>query len=85
MPAMTAMADLKDGKSGLNEDAILDAFDKMREYVDHEGKRFKDEMFKLNLQVDAKMRDKIDKRDLEEIESKVKRLSLFYRENYGNS
>ncbi len=78
IPAMSSMVDeLKDGKNGngsINEEAILDAFEKMREYVDQEGRRFKDEMFKLNLQVDAKMRDKIDKRDLEEIESKRQRI-----------
>jgi len=70
IPSVTAFSTV-DGKRSLDEDAILDAFEKLREFIAYESKKNKDDLIKVNLQVDGKVREKIDKKDLEEIESKI--------------
>jgi len=73
IPSVTAFSTV-DGKRSLDEDAILDAFEKLREFIAYESKKNKDDLIKVNLQVDGKVREKIDKKDLEEIESKIFRV-----------
>lgn len=57
-------------KGKMDEDFIVEALEKMRDYIAQENKRMKDEMFKLRLEFETKVREKLDKKDLEDIESK---------------
>jgi hypothetical protein len=41
----------------------------MRDFIAMENKRIKDEMFKFHLEFESKVREKIDKKELEDIES----------------
>ena len=54
----------------MDEDFIIDAFEKMRDYIAQENKKMKDELFKQHMEFETKVREKIDKKELEEIESK---------------
>ena len=61
----------KAGKaSGLDPELILDALEKMRDYIAAENKKMREEFFKLTMEFEGKVREKIDKRDLDDIESK---------------
>lgn len=71
-------------KGKMDEDFVIEALEKMRDYIASENKRINDQFFKFHLDFESKIREKIDKKELEEIESKFERLSLiFYRENDG--
>lgn len=56
-------------KKKLDEEFILDAFEKMRDYIAQEMKKIRDEMFKQHYEFETRVREKIDKKELEEIES----------------
>ena len=57
--------------AGLDPELILDALEKMRDYIAAENKKMREEFFKLTMEFESKVREKIDKKDLEDIESKV--------------
>jgi hypothetical protein len=57
------------GGKGFDADLVVDALEKMRDYIAVEHKKMRDEFFKLHLDFEAKIREKIDKKDIEEIES----------------
>ena len=62
----------KGGKTGgLDPELILDALEKMRDYIAAENKKMREEFFKLTIEFESKVREKLDKKDLEEIESKI--------------
>lgn len=42
----------------------------MRDFAISEIKKIKDELFKFHIEFESKVREKIDKKDLEDIESK---------------
>ena len=48
IPTVTAFNTV-DGKKSLDEDAILDAFEKLREFIAYESKRHKEDLVKINL------------------------------------
>lgn len=56
-------------KNKFDEEIILDALEKMRDYISSEGKKGKDELFKFHIEFEAKVREKLDKKELEDIES----------------
>ena len=58
-------------KFGMDEDLLLDAIDKMKDIMAAEIKRIEDRLFKMNMDFESKVRAKIDKHDLEEIESMI--------------
>jgi hypothetical protein len=55
----------------MDEDFIIEALEKMRDYIAQENKRYKDELFKLRLEFETKVREKLDKKDLEDIEKRM--------------
>ncbi len=61
----------KGGAKGFDAELIVDALEKMRDYIAVEHKKMRDEFFKLHLDFEAKIRDKIDKKDIEDIESNL--------------
>ena len=70
----------KAGKTGgLDPELILDALEKMRDYIAAENKKMREEFFKLTMEFEGKVREKIDKRDLDDIESKKLNLTLIGR------
>jgi hypothetical protein len=50
---------------------IVDALEKMRDYISSENKKMREDFFKLHLDIEAKMREKLDKKDIEDIESNI--------------
>lgn len=63
-------ADPKKRKT-LDEEFIVEALEKMRDYIAQENKKMKDDMFKQHIEFETKVREKIDKKELEEIESRL--------------
>jgi hypothetical protein len=57
-------------KKNFDEDFIVEALEKMRDYIAFENKKTKDEMFKQHIEFESKVREKLDKKELEDIESK---------------
>ncbi len=43
----------------------------MRDYISSENKKMREDFFKLHLDIEAKMREKLDKKDIEDIESNI--------------
>lgn len=68
----TSLDILRDDKKTFDDDAVIESLEKMRDYITFESKKVKDDMFKLSLQFESKVNQKIDKKDLEDIESKLK-------------
>lgn len=68
--------DLKKRKR-FDEEVIMEALEKMRDYISFENKRIKDELFKFHLEFETKVREKLDKKELEEIESKITLTHLY--------
>ena len=58
-------------RKNLDEEVIIDALDKMRDYISLEVKKIKDDFFKFQIEFEGKIREKLDKKDLEDIESKA--------------
>ena len=54
----------------MDEEMIIEALEKMRDYVASELKKIRDELFKQHIEFETKVREKIDKKELEDIESK---------------
>ena len=50
---------------------ILDSLEKMRDFIAFESKKMKDEFFKFHIEFESKIREKIDKKELEDIESNL--------------
>jgi hypothetical protein len=50
----------------------VDALEKMRDFISAENKKIREEFFKMHIEFESKVREKLDKKDLEEIESKIK-------------
>lgn len=69
----------KDGKnngSGFDVSVVVDALEKMRDYIASENKKMREDFFKLHLDIEAKLKDKLDKKDIEDLESKKN--NIFY-------
>lgn len=71
----------KGGNAAFDPELILDALEKMRDYIAAENKKMREEFFKLTIEFESKVREKLDKKDLEEIESMLEPDSLC-RENH---
>lgn len=70
------------GAKGFDAELIVDALEKMRDYIAVEHKKIREDFLKLHLDFEAKIRDKIDKKDIEDIESKNNHfISLNHRED----
>mmetsp|Transcript_14528 Transcript_14528/g.14135 ORF Transcript_14528/g.14135 Transcript_14528/m.14135 type:complete len:121 (+) Transcript_14528:1634-1996(+) len=67
----TAFDDDPKKRKKMDEDFIIDAFEKMRDYIAQELKKVKDDMFKQHIEFETKVREKIDKKELEEIEKRI--------------
>jgi hypothetical protein len=59
------------GQKGFDTELVVEALEKMRDYISSEFKKIREEMLKLHLDVESKLKDKIDKKDTEIIESKL--------------
>lgn len=60
----------KDGQpKGFDTELVVDALERMRDYISAEHKKMKDEFVKLQLDIETKIREKLDKKDIEDIES----------------
>lgn len=55
----------------IDEEGLQEHIDKLRESMMQEVKKIKDELFKFHIEFESKIREKIDKKDLEDIESKL--------------
>lgn len=55
--------------SKMDSEFIIEALEKMRDYVANEVKKIRDDLFKQHLEFETKVREKIDKKELEDIES----------------
>lgn len=62
--------DGKEGSGGFDTALVVDALEKMRDYIASENKKMREDFFKLHLEIEAKMKDKLDKKDCEDLESK---------------
>ena len=58
------------GNKGFDPELVVDALEKMRDFISAENKKMRDEFFKMHIEFESKVREKLDKKDLEEIESK---------------
>ena len=65
----TAFDDDPKKRKKMDEDFIIESFEKMRDYIQQELKKVKDEQFRQHIDFETKVREKIDKKELEEIES----------------
>lgn len=54
----------------LDEEAIMENLEKMRDFITAENKRVGDQLFKFHIDFSSQIREKLDKKELEEIESK---------------
>ncbi len=63
--------DKKASGGTLDEEMVLEHLEKIRDFMLAEIRKARDEQFKQVLDLENKIRDKIDKKDLEEIESKI--------------
>eukprot|EP00347_Sterkiella_histriomuscorum_P003865 403362643 len=63
----------KDGKGGGGFDTslVVDALEKMRDYIAIENKKMREDFFKLHLDIEAKMKSKLDRTDIEELEKRI--------------
>ena len=55
----------------MDQDFILDALEKMRDYIAQETKKQNDSFFKFHYEFESRQREKIDKKDLEAIEKRI--------------
>ena len=55
----------------MDEEFIIDALEKVRDYVAMEIKKLRDELFRQHMEFETKVREKLDKKELEDIESKI--------------
>jgi hypothetical protein len=64
----------KGGKNGngkgFDAGLVVDALEKMRDYISSENKKMREDFFKLHLDIESKVKDKLDKADIEALESK---------------
>ena len=54
----------------MDEEFIVESLEKMRDYIQQENKRLRDDIFKQKFEFEIKIREKLDKKELEDIESK---------------
>lgn len=54
----------------LDQDVIFEALEKMRDYISQSDKKTRDEIFKTHIDFDGKVKEKLDKNALLDIESK---------------
>ena len=71
----------KEGKGGFDASLVVDALEKMRDYISSENKKMREDFFKLHLDIEAKMKEKLDKKDIEDVESKISHFNNTYRED----
>ena len=81
--SMPVSLDISKKSSAMEEEILLDAMDKMKDMLAAEIKRIEDRLFKITMDFESKVRAKIDKHDLEDIESKYLRydevLIIYFR------
>ena len=53
------------------EETHVESNDKVKDIITVEIRKVRDEILRLNLSVDQKIRNKLDKNDIEEVESKL--------------
>lgn len=68
---MTRVNGKNGGSKEFDASLIVDALEKMRDYISSENKKMREDFFKLHLDIEAKMREKLDKKDIEDIESNI--------------
>lgn len=56
------------GKNKMNEEVLLNALEKLRDYIQSENKRVRDELLRHHIEVEQKLKEKIDRKELDEIE-----------------
>ena len=54
----------------MDEDFVVESLEKLRDYLMGEIKKINDQFFKFKIDFDTKMGEKIDRKELEAIESK---------------
>ena len=67
----TSFGEDSKGRKKLDEEFIIETFEKLRDYIAQEMKKIRDEIFKQHIQFETKVREKIDKKELEDIESNL--------------
>ena len=67
------------GANGKPFDAglVVDALEKMRDYITSENKKIREDFFKLHLDIESKIKDKLDKSDVEALESNLNLFQLY--------
>lgn len=71
----------KEGGGGFDASLVIDALEKMRDYIASENKKIKEDFFKLRIELEQKLKEKLEKKDVDEIESKDTLILNFYRKN----
>lgn len=61
----------KKNQPAFDPELVVDALEKMRDFLTAETKKIREEFFKMHLEFESKVREKIDKKELEDIESKI--------------
>ena len=68
---MPVSLDLQDSKRGPEDDNIPDSNDKPQENQSTDFKALKEEIRRVQSALDHKIKDKVDKRDIEEIQGNI--------------
>jgi len=59
-----------DGKKRMDEEFVIESLEKIRDFINQENKRMKDELLKHHLEMEGKLKEKIDRKEMQDIESK---------------